>query len=629
MHLGEQLRSGQLPEWNPSAFGGAPFAADPLSGWTYVPAMLLFALLPPDSAIAAFIFCHMLLAGASLYALGRVLGLRTPAALIAAGAYAYSGFFQFHSVAAQPYVALAAWVPLALFGVELGLRSPHGGSRLWAWTLSGVALSQTLAVWPGQGSYYAVLLFVGWTVARARLRATATHVAVPVLIALALDAAALLPRLEFQSLSNLAEGYPVTALVGGWRVPDFARLAVPGAWDVGLCALGLSVVGVLPCAARAIHRCCSHMGDRGRTGQLDRDTAAHLAVPRAARLRTASSACLRACPHSHVFRARAAGRDSAFKSLPRACNSSCPCWCSPNCSSAGRMGVDQQIGARWDGLARVPSYESRSLQQLQLGFSRHKRGRSAIWAMHRSRAGQIVPYTQRFADPATQALLVNNRALALGLEDVQGYNAVHLARFDAYLRELNAGQTQNYHDGQVFAPGLDSPLLDLMGVRYTLVAADDQSATNVVYSDSHVRVLERPSVLPRSWLVHDAQVASAADALQLIDSGAVDPRETVLLEQASVDFAARYVVFGEMGYPGWTAYVDGQPMRPILADGVVQAVPLPPGDHTVELRFESFTLRAGLAVSMASFLVLLVCNAAARTGRRAARIARAPNNADP
>jgi uncharacterized membrane protein YfhO len=84
-----------------------------------------------------------------------------------------------------------------------------------------------------------------------------------------------------------------------------------------------------------------------------------------------------------------------------------------------------------------------------------------------------------------------------------------------------------------------------------------------------------------------------------------------------------------MGYPGWTAYVDGQPMRPILADGVVQAVPLPPGDHTVELRFESTTLRAGLAVSMASFLVLLVCNAAARTGRRAARIARAPNDADP
>ena len=56
--------------------------------------------------------------------------------------------------------------------------------------------------------------------------------------------------------------------------------------------------------------------------------------------------------------------------------------------------------------------------------------------------GRPVPYTLRFDDPATQALLVNNRALALGHEDLQGYNAVHLARFDTYLRMVNEGRTQ-------------------------------------------------------------------------------------------------------------------------------------------------------------------------------------------
>src|SRR5436190_7404854 len=44
--LGESLRSGDIPGWNPYQFSGTPFAADPLSGWTYLPAMLLFALLP-------------------------------------------------------------------------------------------------------------------------------------------------------------------------------------------------------------------------------------------------------------------------------------------------------------------------------------------------------------------------------------------------------------------------------------------------------------------------------------------------------------------------------------------------------------------------------------------------------
>ena len=42
--LGDSLRSGHIPMWNPSQFAGTPFAADPESGWTYLPAMLLFAV---------------------------------------------------------------------------------------------------------------------------------------------------------------------------------------------------------------------------------------------------------------------------------------------------------------------------------------------------------------------------------------------------------------------------------------------------------------------------------------------------------------------------------------------------------------------------------------------------------
>jgi len=44
--LGSSLRAGHIPGWNPAAFSGTPFAANPLSGWTYLPAMLFFAALP-------------------------------------------------------------------------------------------------------------------------------------------------------------------------------------------------------------------------------------------------------------------------------------------------------------------------------------------------------------------------------------------------------------------------------------------------------------------------------------------------------------------------------------------------------------------------------------------------------
>src|ERR671933_2563327 len=76
--LGESLWSGQTPAWNPYQFSGTPFAADPLSGWSYLPAMLLFTFLPLVAAVKGFMLLHLLLAGLCTYALARVLGIGTP-----------------------------------------------------------------------------------------------------------------------------------------------------------------------------------------------------------------------------------------------------------------------------------------------------------------------------------------------------------------------------------------------------------------------------------------------------------------------------------------------------------------------------------------------------------------------
>src|SRR5205807_4768387 len=78
--------------------------------------------------------------------------------------------------------------------------------------------------------------------------------------------------------------------------------------------------------------------------------------------------------------------------------------------------------------------------------------------------GGPMPYTLRWADPSIAALEENNRALLTGLDDIQGYNPVHLARYDAVIAAVNA-RVQNYHHADIFDSGLDSPLLDLPNVR--------------------------------------------------------------------------------------------------------------------------------------------------------------------
>ena len=53
--LARSLDAGHVPLWNPYEMMGYRFAADPQSGWLYVPAMLLFTLLSPGAAMRALI----------------------------------------------------------------------------------------------------------------------------------------------------------------------------------------------------------------------------------------------------------------------------------------------------------------------------------------------------------------------------------------------------------------------------------------------------------------------------------------------------------------------------------------------------------------------------------------------
>jgi len=50
-------------------------------------------------------------------------------------------------------------------------------------------------------------------------------------------------------------------------------------------------------------------------------------------------------------------------------------------------------------------------------------------------------------------------------------------------------------------------------------------------------------------------------------------------------------------YPGWQAWVDGTPARIYQADYVLRAVPLGPGPHRVEFRYQPASFRTGLWVS--------------------------------
>jgi hypothetical protein len=273
-----------------------------------------------------------------------------------------------------------------------------------------------------------------------------------------------------------------------------------------------------------------------------------------------------------------------------------------------------------------------------------------------------------FADPETQMLEVNGRSMLMGLQNIQGYNPTHIARYDEYMRELNESE-QNYHFIDAYTSGLDSPLLNLLNARYVIVPAhlsveepenlklfeEFEREHPTVYEDEQTKVLENQEALPRAWVVHSARrVGSEGDALRLLSSGEVNPEETALLEDAlpeekmsqptdATDERAKVteyradrikletsteadglLVMSEVYYPAWKAYVDGRPAPVYAADGLLRSVAVPAGEHEVEFRYESWALWAGVAISLVACAALAGLVVAA-SGRRWWRSGSDPN----
>jgi hypothetical protein len=277
---------------------------------------------------------------------------------------------------------------------------------------------------------------------------------------------------------------------------------------------------------------------------------------------------------------------------------------------------------------------------LQLATA-NDRARSIGYAQHVF--GGPIAYTLGWANPKTVALGTNNRAVVDGLDDIQGYNPIHLARYDAFMRALN-GEAQNYHQTDVFEAGLGSPLLDLLGVRYIVtpaVPAADQVQPRLtrdlptVYADADVTILENKQALPRAWIVHSAAQMDAQAALRQLAAGAIDPRRTAVLEKSPppisesptaadrvtiTEYAADTVrldldagapgllILSDGYYSAWQARLDDEPTEIYVADGALRAVAVPAGRHTVAFQYASAALPVGAAITGLTLLALMVAS---------------------
>jgi len=251
------LRQGEFPLWNPYLFSGYPFVSNLQAGLFYPPT-LLSHLLPESLAPAASdldLVLHLFLAGTGMYFCLRTVGVSRLAALAAGGAFMLNGVFvvwlEWHTI-----LGTAVWLPFEWAFFELALRK----RRLLYVLLAAVALALLLVGGHPQWMMYGVFglgLYLAFRIARPRpapRRWAVVSAALLLVLGFALAAAQLLPALEYLRQGHRA-ALPYDELVQFGMLPRFAAYLIPnffgnptrgGYWGPQNFAETTAYMGVLP-----------------------------------------------------------------------------------------------------------------------------------------------------------------------------------------------------------------------------------------------------------------------------------------------------------------------------------------------------------------------------------------------
>ncbi|HEY9088390.1 MAG TPA: hypothetical protein VIO36_09505 [Anaerolineaceae bacterium] len=635
LYLQHALREfGQVPLWSNTILSGYPFAANPLSGLWYPPGWLAL-LFPLPFGLNLVTALHAALGGVGMYCFLRGESLRAASAAFGGLAFAALPRLAAHFASGHWTLVMAAcWTPWLLW-------SARKGSVLQAVFFGAILLADL------RWAVYAGLLWSGyaaWHALRAcqpglkQIARVVLRIAIYAMVGLLMAAPLLLPLAEYSSLSTRAQmgaegslylslplarlaGFLVPSLDGNteWTVYPGAMLTLAliwyglqprrwrgkGFWLISvalaiLLALGANIPGG---ALLARLPGFSMLRVPARSLLVAGFALAVLAAHLLDDLIGSDQLKQRSAYFSRLASAGAAGLTLLAASGVTLLSGEAPVnfWWGAAflvagvavilLRDAGRIGPRTWTAAAFCLLALdLFGVSAQSMYFRSAPDVLAEGAQAAEWISQQP--GEFRVYSPDYSLP-------QQTAAAYGLELVNGIDPLQLRQYAGELSQAAGISLDGYdvvlpplaENGDAGQP--DAALLGRYNVFYVASRAKlDVDGLVEVEKFDNVRVYRNVLVQPRAWVEGGA-----------VKNRIIQPNRITL--QAS---GPGRLVLAEIAYPGWQATVDGQRARMETA-GLLRAVTLEAGDHTVEFLFRPWRVYAGLGLSLAGIVcvILLSC----------------------
>jgi O-antigen/teichoic acid export membrane protein len=227
-----------------------------------------------------------------------------------------------------------------------------------------------------------------------------------------------------------------------------------------------------------------------------------------------------------------------------------------------------------------------------------------------------------------------NVAMFFDISDIRGYDSIIPKQYADYMSLLAPQDELQFNRiAPIYSPEpFDSPLFNLLNVKYVLTARPLPNSGYTLVYDGEIKIYRNDRVLPRAFMAPQARVITDRETL-LQEMKRFDPAREVLIEEHPTDSSAQacpynpisiekyagnqviikssqvcsgWLVLSDSYSPGWLAQIDEGDTHLYRADLNFRAVFVPAGDHTIRFKYSPISLRAGAIASFLGVMALVL-----------------------